>query len=84
MALVDALNGFWVAKMRGSRAMSIAIACLCLAVAAGAASGLELAPWLLAAAGVVLVGAAYLLASRTARSTYGDANSPYGTAKRQQ
>ena len=36
-----------------------------------------------AAAGVVLVGAAYLLASRTARSTYGDANSPYGTAKRQ-
>jgi hypothetical protein len=43
MALVDALNGFWIAKMRGSRAVSIAIACLCLAVAASAASGLELA-----------------------------------------
>ena len=83
MALVDALNGFWVAKMRGSRAMSIAIALLCLAVAASGASGLELAPSLVAAAGVVLVAAAYLLASRTARSTYGDANSPYGTAKKQ-
>jgi hypothetical protein len=82
MALVDALNGLWVAKVRGSRAMSIAIAFLCLAVAASAACGLELAPSLLAAAGVALVAAAYLLASRTARSTYGDANSPYGTAKK--
>jgi hypothetical protein len=70
--------------MRGSRAMSIAIALLCLAVAAGAASGLELAPSLLAAAGVVLVAGAYLLASRTARSTYGDTDSPDGTAKKQQ
>jgi nickel/cobalt transporter (NiCoT) family protein len=84
MALVDALNGFWIAKIRGSRTMSIAIALLCLAVAASAASGLDLAPSLLAAAGVVLVAGAYLLASRTARSTYGDADSPYGTAKKQQ
>ena len=50
---------------------------------ASAASGLELAPSLLAAAGVVLVTGAYLLASRTARSTYGDADSPYGTAEKQ-
>src|SRR4051812_20189579 len=83
MALVDALNGFWVAKMRGSRAMSIGIALLCLAVASSAVSGLEVAPSHLAAAGVVLVAGAYLLASRAARSTYGDANSPYGTAKNQ-
>lgn len=82
MALVDALNGFWVAKIRGSRTMSVAIALLCLGVATSGASGLELAPALLAAAGVVLVAAAYLLASRTARSTYGDANSLYGTAKK--
>ena len=82
MALVDALNGFWVAKVRGSRTMSIAIAFLCLAVAASGASGLELAPSLLASAGLMLIAAAYLLASRAARSTYGDANSPYGTAKK--
>jgi len=70
MALVDALNGYWAAKVRGSRVMSVAIAFLCLAVAASAAAGLELAPGFLAAAGMVLVAAAYLLASRTtARST---------------
>jgi len=70
MALVDALNGYWAAKVRGSRVMSVAIAFLCLAVAASAAAGLELAPGFLAAAGVMLVAAAYLLASRTtARST---------------
>jgi high-affinity nickel-transport protein len=70
MALVDALNGLWVARVRGSRALSIAIAFLCLAVAASAAAELALAPPLLAATGVLLVAAAYLLASRTtARST---------------
>jgi high-affinity nickel-transport protein len=70
MALVDAVNGYWAAKVRGSRVMSVAIAFLCLAVAASAAAGLELAPGFLAAAGVMLVAAAYLLASRTtARST---------------
>jgi hypothetical protein len=63
--------------------MSIGIALLCLAVAASAVSGLEAAPSLLAAAGVVLVAGAYLLASRAGRSTYGDANSPYGTARNQ-
>ena len=81
MALVDALNGLWVAKVRGSRALSISIACLCLAVAATAAADLELAQPVLAVASVVVVAAAYLLASRsTTRSTYGDAHSPYGTA----
>jgi nickel/cobalt transporter (NiCoT) family protein len=83
MALVDALNGLWVAKARGSRALSIAIALLCLAVAASAAADLELAQPILAIASVVVVAAAYLLASPpSARSTYGDANSPYGTAKK--
>ena len=81
MALVDTLNGFWVAKIRGSRALSVAIALLGLAVAASAAAGLELEPSLQAVSSVVVVAAAYLLAS-TARSTYGDANSPYGTAKK--
>ena len=81
MALVDTLNGFWVAKIRGSRALSVSIALLCLAVAASAAAGLELEPSLQAVLGVVVVAAAYLLAS-TARSTYGDAHSPYGTAKK--
>lgn len=83
MALVDALNGFWVAKVRGSRALSVAIALLCLTIAASTVAGLELARPVLAIASVVVVAAAYLLASRTtARSTYGDANSPYGTAKK--
>ena len=83
MALVDALNGLWVAKVRGSRVLSISIACLCLAVAAAAAVELELAQPILAIASVVVVTAAYLLASRsTVRSTYGDAHSPYGTAKK--
>jgi high-affinity nickel-transport protein len=83
MALVDALNGLWVAKARGSRALSIAIALLCLAVAASAAADLELAQPILAIASVVVVAAAYLLASPpSARSTYGDANSSYGTAKK--
>ena len=81
MALVDALNGWWVAKVRGSRALSVSIACLCLAVAVSGAAGLELAQPILAAASVVAVAGAYLLASRsTMRSTYGDAHSPYGTA----
>lgn len=82
MALVDTLNGWWVAKVRGSRALSIAIALLCLAVAASAAAELELAQPILAAASVVVVATAYLLASTTSRSACGDANSPYGTAKK--
>ncbi|HEY1290986.1 MAG TPA: nickel transporter [Burkholderiales bacterium] len=81
MALVDGLNGLWVAKVRGSRALSVSIACLCLGVALTAAAEIELAQPMLALASVVVVAAAYLLASRsTARSTYGDAHSPYGTA----
>jgi nickel/cobalt transporter (NiCoT) family protein len=81
MGLVDALNGLWVAKVRGSRALSVSIACLCLAVALSAAAELELAQPVLAIASVVVVAAAYLLASRsTTRSAYGDARSPYGTA----
>src|SRR5262249_10717092 len=83
MALVDTLNGLWVAKIRGSRALSVAIAILCLAVAASATVELELAQPVLAIASVLAVAVAYLLASRsTARSTYGDAHSPYGTAKK--
>src|SRR5262249_27110846 len=83
MALVDALNGFWIAKIRGSRALSGAIALLCLAIAASASAGLALGHSLLSFLSVVAVAGAYLLACRsTARSTYGDANSPYGTAKK--
>jgi high-affinity nickel-transport protein len=92
MVITDAANGLWVAKMvaaadrralRASRAMSVAIAMLCLAVAASAAVELELAQPVLAIASVLAVAMAYLLASRSAaRSTYGDAHSPYGTAKK--
>jgi high-affinity nickel-transport protein len=83
MALVDALNGFWVARIRGSRALSVAIALLCLAIAASAAAGPELEQSLLAVLSVVVVAAAYLLGCRSSeRSAYGDANSPYGTAKK--
>jgi high-affinity nickel-transport protein len=80
MVLVDALNGFWVAKMRGSRVVSAAIAVLCLAIAASALVEIELAKPLLGIASMVVVVAAYLLACRSA---YGDGNSRYGTAKKQ-
>jgi high-affinity nickel-transport protein len=90
MVLTDGLNGWWVAKMvrgadrralRVSRAMSVAIALLCLALAASGLAELELAAPLVAIASVVVVVMAYLLASR---STYGDGDSRYGTAKNQQ
>lgn len=80
MVLVDALNGFWVAKMRGSRAVSAAIAFLCLAIAASALTELELARPLLSVASMVLIVAGYLLACR---GVYGEGNSRYGTAKKQ-
>jgi nickel/cobalt transporter (NiCoT) family protein len=80
MVLVDALNGLWVAKMRGSRAVSAAVALLCLAIAASALAELELARPLLSVATMVVVVAGYLLACR---SVYGDGNARYGTAKKQ-
>jgi len=76
MVLVDALNGFWVAKMRGSRAVSATIACLCLAIAASAAAKLELSKPAMSLAALLAVAAAYLLASR---SIYRDGGSRYGT-----
>ena len=76
MVLVDALNGFWVAKMRGSRAVSAAIAILCLVIAASAALEQALPKPALSLATLVVVAAAYLLASR---SIYRDGNSRYGT-----
>jgi len=76
MVLVDALNGFWVAKMRGSRAVSATIACLCLAIAASAAAKLELSKPAMSLATLLAVAAAYLLASR---SIYRDGGSRYGT-----
>jgi len=80
MVLVDALNGLWVAKMRGSRVVSAAVAVLCLAIAASALAEIELAKPLLSIASMMVVVAAYLLACRSA---YGDGNSRYGTAKKQ-
>jgi high-affinity nickel-transport protein len=64
MVLVDALNGFWVARMRGSRAVSAAIALLCLGFAASAAAQVEAPKPLLSAATMIVLAAAYLLASR--------------------
>ena len=81
MVLVDALNGLWVARMRGSRLVSAAIAFLCLAIAASAAAELELAKPLLSVASMVVVVLGYLLACRSA---YGDGSSPYGTAKKRE
>jgi len=81
MALVDALNGLWVARMRGSRVVSSTIALLCLAIAASAAAGLELPKPALSVATLLVVAAAYLLACR---SIYGDGDSRYGTGKKQQ
>lgn len=81
MVLTDALNGWWVARMRGSRAVSVAIALLCLAIAAIAAAELELSKPVLSLATVVVVAAAYLLACR---SIYGDGDSQYGTTGKQQ
>jgi high-affinity nickel-transport protein len=85
MVVTDALNGWWVAKMirsadrramRASRAMSIAIALLCLAIAAGALVEHGLPKPMLSVATLVVVLAAYLLASR---STYREGDSRYGT-----
>ena len=81
MVLVDALNGLWVARMRGSRLVSAAVAFLCLAIAASAAAELELAKPLLSVASMVVVVLGYLLAFRSA---YGDGSSPYGTAKKRE
>jgi len=78
MVLVDALNGLWVARMRGSRAVSATIALLCLATAASALAALELAKPLLSLASMALIVLGYLLACRGA---CGDRNSRYGTAK---
>ena len=64
MVLVDALNGLWVARMRGSRIVSAAIALLCLGIAAGAAAELELPKPLLSAGTMMVLVAAYLLASQ--------------------
>jgi nickel/cobalt transporter (NiCoT) family protein len=81
MALTDALNGLWVARLRGSRAVSVAIALLCLAIAASASAGLELSKPALSMATVVVIAAAYLLASR---SIYRDGNSQDGTSRKRQ
>lgn len=81
MALTDALNGLWVARLRGSRIVSAAIAALCLAIAASALGGLELSKPALSVASIVVLAAAYLLACR---SIYGDGDSQYGTTRKRQ
>ena len=90
MVLTDALNGWWVAKMirsadrrsmLASRVMSIAISFLCLAIAAGALAEHSLPRPAMSIAAVAVVLAAYLLACR---SIYGDGDSRYGTAQKQQ
>ena len=72
MVLVDALNGLWVARLRGSRVVSATIGLLCLAIAASALAELELDKSLLSAGSIVVVSLGYLLAR------YG---SRYGTAE---
>jgi high-affinity nickel-transport protein len=71
MVLTDALNGWWVAAMvrrsdqrglQASRVMSVAIALLCLVIAAGSLPG----P-LLSVASLLVIGGAYLVASRISR-----------------
>jgi high-affinity nickel-transport protein len=72
MVLVDALNGLWVARMRGSRVVSATIGLLCLAIAASALAELELAKPLLSVGSIAVVVLGYLVAR------YG---SRYGTAE---
>jgi nickel/cobalt transporter (NiCoT) family protein len=79
MVLVDALNGLWVARMRGSRAVSAAIAFLCLAIAGSALAGLDFAKPLVSIGSMLVVALGYLLASRSAK---GNEDSRYGTAKK--
>jgi high-affinity nickel-transport protein len=76
MVLVDALNGLWVARMRGSRVVSATIGVLCLAIAASALAELELAKPLLSVGSIAVVILGYMLARRSSR--YG---SRYGTAE---
>jgi high-affinity nickel-transport protein len=73
MVLVDALNGLWVARLRGSRILSATIGLLCLAIAASALAQLELAKPLLSVGSVVVVILGYMLARRSSR--YGTAES---------
>ena len=67
MVLVDALNGLWVARMRGSRVVSATIGLLCLTFAASALAELELAKPLLSVGSIVAVILGYLLACRAAK-----------------
>jgi high-affinity nickel-transport protein len=62
MVITDALNGWWVARMRGSRIVSATIGLLCLAIAASALAGLELAKPLASVGTIVVVILGYLLA----------------------
>lgn len=87
MVLVDAVNGWWVARLvrgadrralRASRVMSLAIALLCLGIAVGAALEHSLPKEALSLAACMVVLGAYLLASR---SIYREGGSRYGTGQ---
>lgn len=80
MVIVDAANGWWVARMmtradqraaRASRAMSIAIAFLCLALAAGGLASHTLPKPALSVAAILVVLATYLVATRLLRPVRG-------------
>lgn len=81
MVITDGVNGWWVAKMIGSRTMSLAIACLCFAIAASGALQHGVPKPMMSLATLLVIAAAYLLACRSA---YRDGASPYGTAQKQQ
>jgi high-affinity nickel-transport protein len=81
MMLTDALNGLWVAKLRGSRLVSAAIALLCLGMAASAASSVELSKPLMSLATLAVLTGAYLIACR---SVYGDGDSRYGASRKRE
>lgn len=81
MMIVDGLNGWWVARMTGSRVMSVAIAFLCFAIAASAALQHGVPKPMMSLATLLVIAAAYLLACRSA---YRDGDSRHGTTQKQQ
>jgi high-affinity nickel-transport protein len=64
MVLTDALNGWWVAKLRASRIVSVVIALLCLTLAAAALAQYALPSAAVSIAAILLVAAAYFVSIR--------------------
>lgn len=66
MVLIDGLNGWWVAKLRASRVLSVVIALLCLALAAAGLARYAPPKEAVSVAATLLVLAAYLITLRRA------------------